>query len=139
MPSAYLPGVCTVNSIVVPKIKEGVRHRWGVRGAGERFSGRLVGVWRNLAGQVQSMGALTLTLDDEFVPDPTRSLEEVMEGSYFRFDSFNYVSVTEIVSAFLEFFMKQTDSMGLHGTEVELPASPNDCSVIRGMVELLGF
>ena len=85
------------------------------------------------------MGALTLTLDDEFVPDPTRSLEEVMEGSYFRFDSFNYVSVTKIVSAFLEFFMKQTDSVGLHGTEVELPASPNDCSVIRGMLELLGL
>jgi hypothetical protein len=85
------------------------------------------------------MGALTLTLDDEFVPDPTRSLEEVMEGSYFRFDSFNYVSVTKIVSAFLEFFMKQTDSVGLHGTEVELPVSPNDCSVIRGMLELLGL
>ena len=50
MPSAYLPAVGTVNSIVVPKIKEGVRHRWGVSGAGERFSGRLVGVWRNLAG-----------------------------------------------------------------------------------------
>ena len=103
---------------------------WGVRGAGERFSGRLVGVWRNLAGQVQSMGALTLTLDDEFVPDSTRSLEEVLEGSYISFDSYNYISVTEIVSALLEFFMKQTDSMGLHWGEVNLLASPNDRGVV---------
>ena len=85
------------------------------------------------------MGALTLTIDDELVPDSTRSLEEVTEGSYLSFDSFNYISVREIVSALLESFMKQTDSVGLHGTEVELPVSPNDCSVIRGMLELLGL
>ena len=76
------------------------------------------------------MGALTLTLDDEFVPDSTRMLEEVMEGSYFSFDIFYYISVTKIVSAFLEFFMKQTDNMGLHWGEVNLPASPNDRGIV---------
>ena len=85
------------------------------------------------------MGALTITLDDEFASDSTRSLKGVMEGSYFSFDSFYYISVTKIVSALLEFFMKQADNVGLQGSEVELPASPIDCSVIRGMVELLGF